>query len=129
MLDAALQAIADPTRRGILQRLAHGQATVGQLSALFPISRPAVSQHLRVLRDADLVRTSGPGRLSAYELTPAPLLDIEHWARTVAATWAKAPLPRDESSSADSPRADLPHADSPSARSAADRASRTEEFR
>jgi len=88
MLDPALQAVADSTRRAILQRLAHGQATVGQLAALFPISRPAVSQHLRVLKDAELVRTSGPGRLSAYQLTPAPLLEIEHWASTVAATWA-----------------------------------------
>ena len=93
MLDAVLQAVADPTRRAILQRLAHGQATVGQLAALFPISRPAVSQHLKVLRDADLVRISGPGRLSAYELTPAPLLEIGQWADTLAATWANGPLP------------------------------------
>jgi DNA-binding transcriptional ArsR family regulator len=119
MLDPALQAVADSTRRAILQRLAHGQATVGQLAALFPISRPAVSQHLRVLKDAELVRTSGPGRLSAYQLTPAPLLEIEHWASTVAATWANGPLPRDESASIDSRSTD----------SRTDRARRTEEIR
>jgi DNA-binding transcriptional ArsR family regulator len=122
MLDPVLQAVADSTRRAILQRLAHGQATVGQLAALFPISRPAVSQHLRVLRSADLVRTSGPGRLSAYQLTPAPLLEIEHWARTLAATWATDPLPVDE------PPADEPSADQqPSDESPGDRASTTEE--
>ncbi|NUR09429.1 MAG: winged helix-turn-helix transcriptional regulator [Nocardioidaceae bacterium] len=81
---AALSAVADPTRRAICQQLAHGQATTGQLAALFPISRPAVSQHLKVLRDAGLVRSVGPGRLSAYELDPAPLLEIEAWARAVA---------------------------------------------
>jgi len=96
MLDQVLQAVADSTRRAILQRLAHGQATVGQLAALFPISRPAVSQHLRILRDADLVSTSGPGRLSAYQLTPAPLLEIQQWARDLATIWANGPLPRDE---------------------------------
>jgi len=103
MLDQVLQAVADSTRRAILQRLAHGQATVGQLAALFPISRPAVSQHLRILRDADLVTNSGPGRLSAYQLTPAPLLEIEHWARTLATVWANGPLPSDEPSGEDSP--------------------------
>jgi DNA-binding transcriptional ArsR family regulator len=104
MLDPVLQAVADATRRAILQRLAHGQATVGQLAALFPISRPAVSQHLRVLKEAELVRASGPGRLSAYQLTPAPLLEIEQWARTLATTWANGPLPRDDSSGVDVPR-------------------------
>jgi DNA-binding transcriptional ArsR family regulator len=96
MLDQSLQAVAERTRRGILQRLAHGQATVGQLAALFPISRPAVSQHLKVLKDAGLVRTSGPRRLSRYELAPAPLLEIEQWARTLADTWQHGPLPRAE---------------------------------
>ena len=119
MLDQALQAVADATRRSILQRLAHGQATVGQLAALFPISRPAVSQHLRVLREAELVRTSGPGRLSAYELTPAPLLEIEHWASTLAASWANGPLPREES----------PPSESSGIDPLGDRASATEEFR
>jgi DNA-binding transcriptional ArsR family regulator len=92
-LDAALAALADPTRRALCQRLAHGRATVGQLAALFPISRPAVSQHLRILKDADLVRPAGDNRLSAYELVPGPLLEVEAWARGVATTWQHAPLP------------------------------------
>ena len=86
MLDQALNAVADSTRRAILQRLAHGQATVGQLAALFPISRPAVSQHLRILRDADLVSTSGTlGSVKATDgpppekiPTPSPRDTIKH---------------------------------------------------
>jgi DNA-binding transcriptional ArsR family regulator len=93
VLDAALLAVADPTRRAICQRLAHGRATVGQLAALFPISRPAVSQHLRVLLDAGLIRRTDSGRQSPYELSPVPLLEIEAWARSVAAAWQGAPLP------------------------------------
>ena len=95
MLDRSLDAVADGTRRAILQRLAHGQATVGQLAALFPISRPAVSQHLKQLKDAGLVRTTGPGRLSAYELVPGPLIEIEAWASALVESWTHGPLPRD----------------------------------
>ena len=90
-LDASLDAVADPTRRAICQRLAHGRATVGQLAALFPISRPAVSQHLRVLRAAGLVHHPGDRRISAYELVPGPLLEIETWARIVVDSWRQAP--------------------------------------
>jgi len=93
MLDVTLLAVADPTRRAICQRLAHGRATVGQLASLFPISRPAVSQHLRVLLDAGLVRRSGIHRQTPYELSPAPILEIEAWARSVAEAWQAAPLP------------------------------------
>ena len=59
---------------------------------------------MSVLKEAELVRASGPGRLSAYQLTPAPLLEIEQWARTLATTWANGPLPRDDSSGVDVPR-------------------------
>lgn len=92
MLDQALVAVGDPTRRAIIQRLAHGCATVGQLSGLFPISRPAVSQHVRVLREAGLVRRVDATRTSAYELDPVPLLEIEEWVRTVASVWERAPM-------------------------------------
>lgn len=92
-LEQSLGAVADPTRRAICQRLAHGRATVGQLAALFPISRPAVSQHLRILRDAGLVRPSGENRQSSCELVPGPFLEIEAWARTLVASWQGAPLP------------------------------------
>ena len=93
-LDDAISAVADPTRRAMLQRLAHGPATVGQLAALFPISRPAVSQHLRVLREAGLVRPLAAERTSPYELVPGPLFLVETWARELADRWASAPLTR-----------------------------------
>jgi DNA-binding transcriptional ArsR family regulator len=94
-LDSALRAVADPTRRAILQRLAHGAATTGQLAALFPsISRPAVSQHLKVLREAELVRSASSRRTAAYELAPAPLFEIETWARELAEGWTAGPVTR-----------------------------------
>jgi DNA-binding transcriptional ArsR family regulator len=95
-LDEALAAVADPTRRAICQRLAHGRASTGQLAALFPISRPAVSQHLKVLKDAGLIRLAGEHRLSPYELVPGPLLEIEAWVAVVARSWQAAPLPRED---------------------------------
>jgi DNA-binding transcriptional ArsR family regulator len=90
-LDETLGAVADPTRRAMLQRLAHGPATVGQLAALFPISRPAVSQHLKVLRDAGLVRPVASARTSPYELVPGPLFLVETWVRDLADRWISAP--------------------------------------
>ena len=93
-LDDVLGATADGTRRAMMQRLAHGPATVGQLAALFPISRPAVSQHLRVLREAGLVRPIGSSRTSPYELVPGPLFLVESWARDVADTWSAGPTAR-----------------------------------
>src|SRR3954468_7781759 len=93
-LDETLNAVADPTRRAMLQRLAHGPATVGQLAALFPISRPAVSQHLRVLREAGLVRPVRAERTSPYELVPGPLFLVENWVRDLADRWSAGPPAR-----------------------------------
>ena len=89
-VNPSFAALADPTRRAICQRLAHGRATVGQLAALFPMSRPAVSQHLRVLREAGLIQPESGNRLSAYELVPGPLLDVEAWAHRVVTVWERA---------------------------------------
>lgn len=90
-LDAVLSAASDPTRRAILQRLAHGPATAGQLAELFPISRPAVSQHLKILRVAMLIRASRSGRQRWYELAPRRLFEAEEWFRRIAVIWSKAP--------------------------------------
>ena len=70
-LDARIGALSDATRRAILERLLDGPLAVGELAQEFPISRPAISQHLRVLKHAHLViaRPSGTRRL--YELNPA----------------------------------------------------------
>jgi DNA-binding transcriptional ArsR family regulator len=87
-LDAALVAVADRSRRILLQRLAHGSATTGQLAELLPMSRPAVSQHLRVLQDAGLVRTEVRGRHRWHELSPAPLAAIQRWTADLSALHA-----------------------------------------
>jgi DNA-binding transcriptional ArsR family regulator len=74
-----LSALADPTRRAIVQRLALGPATATQLAGLAPMSRPAVSQHLRVLREAALIRGTRRGRFVFYELAGAALVEAHAW--------------------------------------------------
>jgi DNA-binding transcriptional ArsR family regulator len=81
-------AVADPTRRAILDRLRAGGAPVSDLADGFRISRPAVSKHLRVLRDARLVREHREGRQRVYQLTPAPLRDVARWIEGYRGFWA-----------------------------------------
>ena len=69
--DHALDALGDPTRRAIVAALAEGPRAVGELAAELPVSRPAVSQALRVLKDAGLVRDRAVGTRRLYELDPA----------------------------------------------------------
>lgn len=88
----AFYAVADPTRRAILDRLHQGNAPVAALAAGFAMSRPAVSKHLRVLRDARLVRerpSGDDGRQRVYELTPGPLREVVQWAATYEACWPR----------------------------------------
>jgi DNA-binding transcriptional ArsR family regulator len=92
---AVLSALADPTRRAIVQRLAIGPATATQLAELAPMSRPAVSQHLRVLREAALVRGTQRGRFVFYELAGQSLLDVHAWLGGLVDRWASAPTLRD----------------------------------
>jgi DNA-binding transcriptional ArsR family regulator len=75
----------------MVARLAQGPATTGQLADLLPISRPAVSQHLRVLQEAGLVRTTTVGRHRWHELSTAPLLVLAGWAHDIVARHDKAP--------------------------------------
>src|SRR5829696_6665329 len=83
-------AVADPTRRALLDRLrAGGAAPVSTLAAGFRMSRPAVSKHLRVLRDARLVRERREGRHRLYQLTPAPLQDVARWAESYRGFWRR----------------------------------------
>jgi len=65
-----LDALGDPTRRAILERLLNGPQQVGELAREFPVSRPAISQHLRILKDARLVIDRPVGNRSLYELNP-----------------------------------------------------------
>jgi DNA-binding transcriptional ArsR family regulator len=79
-LDLVFVALADRSRRVVLQRLSHGPATTGQLAELLPVSRPAVSQHLKVLQDAGLVRTEQRGRHRWHRLARDPLDTVAAWA-------------------------------------------------
>jgi DNA-binding transcriptional ArsR family regulator len=72
-------AIADPTRRAILHRLASGEQTAGALAQPFAASQSAISQHLAILRDAGLVRVRSEGRQRVYLLRPAPLHRVQRW--------------------------------------------------
>jgi len=84
------QAVADPTRRAILDLLREREAPVNEIAAGFAMSRPAVSKHLRVLRGARLVRErrgGSDGRQRVYELTPAPLREVAQWALAYQAFW------------------------------------------
>jgi DNA-binding transcriptional ArsR family regulator len=73
-------AIAHPTRRAILVTLRDGERAAGELSAPFRISFAAISQHLRVLEQAELVSVRREGRRRVYRLDPKPLRDVANWA-------------------------------------------------
>jgi DNA-binding transcriptional ArsR family regulator len=72
-------AVADVTRRAILDRLRQGAKPVNELARAFPVSRPAISKHLRVLAHAHLVSEHREGRHRLYRLTPGPLRDLDRW--------------------------------------------------
>jgi DNA-binding transcriptional ArsR family regulator len=81
-------AIADPTRRAILDVLRGGERSAGDIAALFPVSRPAVSKHLRVLRGAALVRERRVAQSRLYSLDAAPLREVERWLDGYRLFWA-----------------------------------------
>lgn len=81
------RAIADPTRRAILDRLRAGPAPVNALAADFRQSRPAISKHLRVLRQARLVSEQRVGRARLYRLQPVPLQQVAGWIEGYRASW------------------------------------------
>ena len=78
-LDSVFAALADPTRRAIVARLAHGEASVSQLAAPFPVSLPAVTKHLSVLRRAGIVEDRKLGRVRLCRLATDPLRQAERW--------------------------------------------------
>ncbi len=81
------QAVADSTRRAILDRLRAGSLAATELAQGFRISRPAVSKHLAVLRRARLVRERREGRRRIYQITPAPLEAVAQWVESYRAFW------------------------------------------
>ena len=93
--DAALRALADPTRRALIERLRRGPVAAGALAAGLPVSRPAVSQHLKVLKSAGLVREEADGTRRVYRVEPAGLVALRRyldrlWGDALAALKAEA---------------------------------------
>jgi DNA-binding transcriptional ArsR family regulator len=84
----ALAALADPVRRELVALLALGEVAAGELADRFPVSRPAISRHLRVLREAGLVRSRTDGRRRLYVLDPRPLREIDEWLEPYRDLWA-----------------------------------------
>jgi DNA-binding transcriptional ArsR family regulator len=84
-----LAALADPTRRRLVDLLARGEVAAGELADRFPVSRPAISRHLRVLREAGLVATRTEGRRRLYALDPRPLRQLDDWLEPYRDLWAQ----------------------------------------
>jgi DNA-binding transcriptional ArsR family regulator len=75
----ALAALADPTRRRIVELLAEGELSAGEIASRFATTRPGVSRHLRILREHGLVRARAEGQRRLYSLDPRPLEDLDAW--------------------------------------------------
>jgi DNA-binding transcriptional ArsR family regulator len=86
-MDVVLQALSDPSRRTVLDTLAGGPATAGELAALLPIARPGVSRHLRVLREAGLIEARRQAQRRIYSLRPEPLAEVDEWLGRYRALW------------------------------------------
>jgi len=84
----SLLALADPTRRRIVELLAERERTAGELVEAFDMSAPAISQHLNVLREAGLVRTRAEGRSRIQSLDPRGFDDLEAWLERTRAVWS-----------------------------------------
>src|SRR5579864_599646 len=85
--EATFQALADPTRRAVLDLLRRGSQPAGQIAGAFPVSRPAISKHLRLLRRAHLVREHRQGRHRVYQLNPEPLRAVDSWLEQYRSFW------------------------------------------
>lgn len=84
----AFSAIADPTRRAILDRMRQGEVGAGDLAEQFSVSRPAVSRHVRILRKAGLVRLRKEAQRRYYSLNPEALADVDRWLSPYRLFWS-----------------------------------------
>lgn len=84
-----LAVLADPTRRHILELLVDGEMGAGELAEQFAVSRPAVSRHLRVLREAGLVHSRIDGQRRVYTLDARPLAELDNWLEPYRRFWAQ----------------------------------------
>ena len=85
----SLLAIADPTRRCIVELLASGERTAGQLVEEFDMSAPAISQHLKVLREAGLVQVRAQGQSRIQSLNPTGFDELESWLQRTRSMWSR----------------------------------------
>jgi DNA-binding transcriptional ArsR family regulator len=85
--EATFSALADPTRRAVLELLRRGRQPAGEIARAFPISRPAISKHLRLLRRAHLVEERREGRHRLYQLNPEPLRAVDKWLEQYRMFW------------------------------------------
>jgi DNA-binding transcriptional ArsR family regulator len=88
-LDRVFQALADPSRRVMVERLSRGPASVSQLAAPLPMSLPAVVQHLQVLEASGLVQSEKVGRVRTCRIAPGGLRAVERWIAERRATWER----------------------------------------
>ena len=86
-MEAVLRALADDSRRTMLEALTGGPATAGDLAALLPIARPGVSRHLRVLRETGLVEVRQEAQRRVYSLRAEPLAEVDEWLGRYRALW------------------------------------------
>ena len=86
--EAAFSALADPTRRAVLDLLRAGTRPAGEIARAFPVSRPAISKHLRILRRAHLVEERREGRHRMYQLNPEPLKAVNSWLEQYRSFWS-----------------------------------------
>jgi DNA-binding transcriptional ArsR family regulator len=82
-----LEVLAEPTRRRIVELLADGERSAGEIASQFRTSRPGISRHLRVLRESGLVRARGEGQRRLYSLDPAPLAELDEWLQRYRSFW------------------------------------------
>jgi DNA-binding transcriptional ArsR family regulator len=81
-------ALAEPTRREIIEMLAkNGQLSATDISEKFPVSPPAISQHLKVLREANMVRMEKRAQRRLYQINPQAMLELEKWAKEMTQLW------------------------------------------
>ena len=87
--EATFQALSDPTRRAVLDLLRGGSQPAGRIASSFPVSRPAISKHLRLLRRAHLVEERREGRHRVYQLNPEPLRAVDSWIEQYRVFWER----------------------------------------
>ena len=88
-MSTAWESLSDPVRRQIVHRLSRGALSAGEIASDFAISRPAVSRHLRVLREAGVVEVRPDAQRRVYSLAPGGLDDVQQWVDEVAAFWSQ----------------------------------------